>query len=405
MLNGQLKNTIDVQKLNVSLLAQSVSFLCGKHHVSVLHDPSDIRKPESKCLEHLGWVKDLNGKWVRGYRTFNSVCLDLSSKQVRLLACTPYSSKDPDYVSKTLLEKYQKGRLEDPNECQRIGKALAQNSHYNLSIITRTQIQDIHDQFKSVCPTIVLTHILDREFVDFDLMDWLTNELEDKFIIRLKANVTSNEHTIEAHTGREIPLKLIAKQDWAYTHTIHFKSIQFKGKPYANAKAIIEWDTLQKGDNTYSVIRIRAYDQNGKRIFKDPMLLITNYVVSKSEIAHYVWHQYLQRSKIESVFKFCKQALGWEHFRVRDYESIKNIISLTYFVAAYFYEIEHELTKDHTVQWICLLGGAKGKVSRNYFLAGIAQLLTTHKVQQFIKEQNISEEQIQKALRLFIPLE
>ena len=405
MLNGQLKNTVDVSKLNVSLLAQSVDFLRGKQHLSILHDPSDIRKPESKSLAHLGWVKDLNGKWIRGYRTFNSVCLDLSSKQVRLLACTPYSSKAPDYVSKTVLQKYEKGRLKDETECDRIGQALAQNSHYNLSSITRSQIQDIHDQFKSVRPTIVLTHILDREFVDFELMNWLSNDLEDKFIIRLKANITSNEHTIEANSGREIPLKIIAKQDWAHHHTVPFKVIQFKGKSYPNAKAIIEWDTLQKGDKTYSVIRIRAYDQNGKRIFKDPMLLITNYVVTKSDIAHYVWHQYLQRSKIESVFKFCKQVLGWESFQVRDYESIKNIISLTYFVAAYFYEIEHELTKDHTVQWICVLGGGKGKVSRHYFLAGIAQLLTTHKVQQFIKEQNISEEQIRKALSLFIPIE
>ena len=100
------------------------------------------------------------------------------------------------------------------------------------------------------------------------------------------------------------------------------------------------------------------------------MLLITNYVVTKSDIAHYVWHQYLQRSKIESVFKFCKQGLRLGKLPSTGPMKVSKTLScLTYFVAAYFYEIEHELTKDHTVQWICVLGGGKGQSIQTLFFS------------------------------------
>jgi hypothetical protein len=42
----------------VSLPAHKADSLQGKKYVVVIHDSSDIRKPESEKLEALGWVKD-----------------------------------------------------------------------------------------------------------------------------------------------------------------------------------------------------------------------------------------------------------------------------------------------------------------------------------------------------------
>jgi hypothetical protein len=62
MLDGSLKNIVDMDKLNVNLLANSSSFEDKKAYAVILHDPSDIRKPDSGKFESLGIVKALEGK-------------------------------------------------------------------------------------------------------------------------------------------------------------------------------------------------------------------------------------------------------------------------------------------------------------------------------------------------------
>jgi len=66
------------------------------------------------------------------------------------------------------------------------------------------------------------------------------------------------------------------------------------------------------------------------------MLLISNIKVSSYDEAKEIYHIYLLRSKIEAVFKFLKDVLGWEEFQIRDRESIKNIIALCFFLVTIF---------------------------------------------------------------------
>jgi hypothetical protein len=60
------------------------------------------------------------------------------------------------------------------------------------------------------------------------------------------------------------------------------------------------------------------------------MLLITTIEVNTYLEAQEIYRIYLLRSKIESVFKFLKEVLGWEEFQVRDWESIKNLIAIDF---------------------------------------------------------------------------
>jgi len=108
------------------------------------------------------------------------------------------------------------------------------------------------------------------------------------------------------------------------------------------------------------------------------------------------------RSKIEGVFKFLKNVLGWEEFQVRDYESLKNIVTLCYFIGAYFYEIESALIENEAIRIIAQLGNSKGKVTRYYFLEGLKKLLIRQTVEQFIKEHNIDQRQLEEMLAFVI---
>ncbi len=113
------------------------------------------------------------------------------------------------------------------------------------------------------------------------------------------------------------------------------------------------------------------------------------------------FHLYLKRSKIEGVFKFLKNQLGWEEFQVRDLLAIKHLIVLSYFIGAYFYELEPELTKNEYMQELCKLGGGKGKVTRHFFLKGLERIYHFEQVARFFKEQNMSPEEIKRFMDEF----
>ena len=404
VLNGKLKNVLDVETLNSSMQKTNLEKTRGRYSVLLLHDVSDIRKSYSEKQGELGWVKDKNGRWIRGYSTFNSVWLDTENKQLHLVGSTPYSNQSPDYVGKKELAAYQKGKLEGSQRGKEIETSLAQADNHNVSTITEQQLEDVHDSIRLQNSNCVITHVLDRGFVDFKLFDFIDKDLEDDFLVRLRKNINSNEQTIN-DKGKEVKLHLGDKKDWANSEEIVYEKIQFKRRLYKQVKVSFAWDSQVIGGSTYQVVRIRLYDNTGKRIFKDDMLLITNKRIKSLAQARALWQQYMQRMKIEGVFRFCKQVLGWEDFLVRDFELIKNLLCLCFFIAGYFYEIEDQLIKEHRIHWIAEVGGGKGKVTRYFFLEGIKNILIMKTMQAYLEENQISNEQVQDAIDTFTLIE
>jgi hypothetical protein len=400
LLNGNLKNTVDVSKLNESLLINQQAKIKGKTVIHVVYDGSDIRKGESTSLESLGWVKDLKGRWIRGYSTFNAVRVERGKSEVGLLSSVPYSNRDPHFLSDKERKLFEKGKLTDKERQEKIELYLEQEDMYNQKQIYKSTIQSIHDNFRLVNKDALINHIFDRGHDDNELFNFI-DDLGDKFTIRLKNNRNSPFQTFDEKTQKDRYLKW-SEIALGNRSEKTYEKVCFKKRVYIKPKALFEWDNIVLGNKTYCIVRVRFYTHEGQPIFKEPMFLITNHQVNDADMAQFIYQVYLQRSKIEGVFKFLKDVLGWETFKVQDFESIKNLIALCFFVGAYFYEIQDELTKDDNIQWICELGGGKGIVSRYYFLKGIAKLLTVQQVQQFKQEFNISEKQMQEALELII---
>ena len=159
-----------------------------------------------------------------------------------------------------------------------------------------------------------------------------------------------------------------------------------------------QWGCWKK----YDILKVRLkHLPSGKLIGKEPLLLVTNLQISSPLLAILVFQYYLSRWKIESLFRFLKQVLGWEEFLIRDWESIKNLISLAFFVGGYFYEIDDDLIKDERIEWLAELGGGKGKVSRSYVMRGIAELIKTQNTLDFLVKNKITPQQIQQVLERF----
>jgi len=116
--------------------------------------------------------------------------------------------------------------------------------------------------------------------------------------------------------------------------------LKLKNKKYFNAKSLIEWEELMIDENTFYCVKITLLNSANKPIFDTPMLLITNRSITTEQAAKNVYQAYLLRAKIEVVFKFLKQNLGWETFQVRDFQSIENLLALAFYLAGYFDELQ-----------------------------------------------------------------
>lgn len=399
LLDGSLKSVLDDQKISVAIRDHSVAALGDEARLIVLHDPCDIRKEHAAVLEKLGKVRDLDGNLINGYSTFNSVAVDVTGKKLYPVDLAVYSNRDEHYVTVEELKALAKGKLQqaDPRRAEQIEQFIQEDSHLNLPRLSRAQIKQVSQAFKQKNPGIHLCHVLDRQFDGVDYFEFIDQELEDEFVIRAKISRNSYAVATADETTETVAVKL-KDVEFAHGQTWVLKKLRVKKKVYQDAKCLTEWGTLVLNGHAYTVVRITLTDRQGKPIYKQPLLLITNIAVSTAEQARGIYGIYLMRAKIEAVFKFLKDVLGWEEFQVRDYEAIKNIIALAYFVGGYFYEIGSDLTQNPTIELIAQLGGGKGKVTRYYFLQGLKKLLVHASVARFVKEQAISDELFEQML-------
>ena len=122
------------------------------------------------------------------------------------------------------------------------------------------------------------------------------------------------------------------------------------------------------------------------------MLLLTNKEAVSFDDAYDVYKEYLKRSKIEYVFKFLKEGLGWEEMQVREFKAIENLISLCFYVAAYLYDIGDQAAYDDYAVMLSELGDGKGVISRHFILKGIHVVSNYYKYQQHMEKKKVSKE-------------
>lgn len=372
VLSGELKNSLTPELINQQTLAAGLSKLVAKNRVEIIHDGSDIRKPYSKTLPHLAKVKSLEKQIINGYNTFNSLVISDLDKNIHLLRSTPYSTSDPNYN-------------------QAIGGGFTENS------LVFDQIRETDEAVKAKFPSLKVRHLFDRGHDDKELFS-LVDDLKSNFIVRLKTNRNSNEFTVD-ESGNLKYVKLI-NATLETSSEQNLEKFIWKSKVFQNATLVLRWGNFILDERTYSVVKIQVLDRNKDAIFKSNMLLITNELVNNFVSAFEIYKAYIRRSKIETVFKFLKDQLGWEEFRVRDFFVIQNILSLCFFVAGYFYENQDELITNPEVILICQLARSKGKVTKYFYLEGLKVLANFMLFQNFIKEQNLSQDDVNELLTL-----
>lgn len=386
-----MKSVLDDEKIAQALIENSVEKLSNNKRLYIFSDHCDIRKPYASKQENQGKVRTLDGRIVNGYSTLNSVILDERKKNLTLSNISVFSNKDDNFICKTELNDYHKNHIKNPVRKAEIAAKIEDESFINISEILKKHLKKQSEAFKQVSPDISLCHVHDRAADSVDYLEFVKDELGDDAVIRVKKSRNSNQTQINPDTGRKVHIKLI-HSEFANQKVYLIAKLTLKGKCYQNAKYLIEWDKINLNSHDYTTVRATLYKRDGSKLYKEPMLLMTTIEVNNYVEAREIYHIYLLRSKIESVFKFLKEVLGWEAFQVRDWESIKNLIAICFFIGGYFYEIDSELRNNATIIMICDLGGGKGKITHHFFLQGLKKLLLAESVNKFREQHNISDQ-------------
>ena len=381
-LNGENKtSTLEAQVVNDTLLKQACETLTHAKEINVIHDPSDIRKPHSKKTENLGKVRDLKGNIINGYSTHNAVAIVPTEKAVHLLSHRAYSNKDVKFLKKEFIAKLEKNKAFDGDDEAK--KLYESGDYFNKKTIGLHEIEAIGTELKNANPDALITHVLDREFDDTEYFKLIDETLSQHYIARGKKSRISD---VKDPQGKSI--KLIDAKFDNYGEK-KFQKLHIAGQCIQDGKIVISWQQY----SDYNAVKIKVYNRTGQSVFDDGMLLLTNKVISSFEDADQIYLTYLKRGKIEYVFKFLKEGLGWEDIQIQDFKAIQKILSLCFYVASYLYEIGEEKTYDDYAILLAEMGGGKGKVTRHFITQGIRDLLNHYRIGRFLKAKEVSQAQ------------
>ena len=277
------------------------------------------------------------------------------------------------FLKAEVVEKIESGKA-----CEATEKALYETDDwFNKTTITKDALSKISNDLKKAHEEIQITHVLDREFDNENYLN-LIEKQGDKFVVRVKKsrNESEKEKTKLIHSRFE------------NSHEIQIQKLFIKGKAYQDVTLLLEW----KKYLGYEAVRISLRDRKQQALYKDPMVLLTNKEIKTKDGALLAYHTYLKRSKIESVFKFLKEGMGWESMQLRDFKAIQKLLSVCFFLAAYLYEIGSRETQDDFIILLSKLGGGKGIVSRHYLFKGIQALLLKHRIDYLLANEPPSKE-------------
>jgi len=381
-LTGENKSSdLSPETMNDALLDQTCKSLSTAKQINIIHDPSDIRKPHSKKTENLGQVRDLSGNVINGYSTHNAIAIVPNDKAVHLLSHMSYSNKDPKFLKRDFIDKLEKG---EEFEGDKEAKALYESGDYfNKKTVSLDEIEKIGKSLKSANPEALVTHILDREFDNNDYLNLVDKDLEQDFIIRSKKSRTLDT---KGDDGKKVRL---INADFDSEAQKPFQNLKLAKQCIQDGKMIISWGDF----DGYNAVKIKVEDRDGARVFKSDMLLLTNKKISTLEDAYQVYMTYLSRAKIECVFKFLKEGLGWEEMQIRDFKAIQNLLSICFYVASYLYEVGKEKAYDDYAILLSDLGGGKGRITRHFITQGIRELLNYYRIGRMLKDKEVSQEQ------------
>jgi hypothetical protein len=326
-------------------------------------DGSEIRKKWTTKSEKLDRVRDLDGKTINGYHSYSTIAVTEDSHSLFLLENQVFSTKEEDFLSKN-----------------KIVLDLVDSTLEGLRKLSNQKV-----------------FLMDREFDNQSIIEHLHHHQDNpNFIIRAK------------HLNRQVKEGRLDQLNFPKAQLFKIDKLQIKQKKYENLTLKLTHRKItlvdKNGEETeITIIKSKLLNQNKLPVFKnekDDFCLLTNLEVNNSEALYQAYLNYFVRWKIETVFKFLKEVLGMEEFRVEDLQGIKNVVGLVFAVGAYLSSLGQISITEEFLIWLCKLGRGKGKVTKFYAKQGLQTLISHIQVLTFFKQENIPKDKQEELLDL-----
>jgi len=343
---------LTVKVINSKILNKDRVKLSKMDSNYIILDGSEMRKPSSEKMENLMKVRALKGGYINGYRTLSGILIN-NNKKPSLLATIPYSSKADDFKSENTIA-------------------------FDL-------IKNINDSVER--NNGIITYLLDSNYDNQKFFDKIES-YGDKYIIRaqyLKRNVIDNR-------GKTRYLKDLKYRSIG---AVEYETLFVSGRKHKNIKAKFSYANFTLNNIKMTSVNVKLLKGNGSSLFKKDFYLITNITysrASKNRIMK-IYNAYGYRWKIELVFKFLKSNLGWEKFRLKDYEANKKMIALLFMIAAYLYDVGKVKIDLKVIEMLAYMGAGKGKITEFYITRGLKTFISMNETIRYLKE-NYTEEEI-----------
>jgi hypothetical protein len=304
---------LDINKFLTKLAGQQISDSFGaesnqsefesnsnqKPKIFLPLDGSELRKKWTSKSEKLDRVRDLEGGTINGYHSYSTIAVTENNHSVFLLENQVFSTKEEDFLSKN-----------------KIVLDLVDSTLESLSKLPNQKV-----------------FLMDREFDNQSIIEHLCyHQDKPNFIIRVK------------HLNRQVKEGKLNELKFPKAQLFKIKELQIKQKIHQDLTLKLTHRKVTLVDKNeeeagITIIKSKLLNKDKQPIFKneaknnkEEFCLLTNLEINNSEELYQIYLNYFVRWKIETVFKFLKEVLGMEEFRVQNLEKIKTLVALTFVV-------------------------------------------------------------------------
>lgn len=253
-------------------------------------DLSDVAKPYGEKFEYLSKVWDgSEGEIEKGYGIFGS-CVVKDKGDYRLVMLDPFSKEQPGFKGENIHILNQAARM-----------------------YTLTQGKGIFVYDRGADRRNLLIPIIDKKY---------------PFVIRL----CGNRHVFR---GKCKTVELVDQ-------------IVLKAKPKGKWN---RWDPKEKRWKKYEIGYCQIYlpERTGSPLWlvwgrwedQEPIMLLTSCRIGNIKQARLCLRRYFQRWAAEEIFRFVKDSLGLETFRVRSFRAIKRLFLIATLATQFIEEIQN----------------------------------------------------------------
>jgi hypothetical protein len=328
-----LRSELDAEHLTQVVRQEGAAQLAGASELTLILDGMELRRAGADAQEDLMKVKDLDGKLVNGYRSFNVLGMGADGER-GLLYHRLFSSEEDGFRSEN-------------TEWRR---ALAE---------TEASLEGFSGD---------KTWVMDRGFDNDDVWWWLWEQSESHVVWRashLERVVlwrTPEEQWEERYLDATFDhLKRMATAETKLTVRLGRQKRAKRQSVVVDIAAVpLRVYAPQDKTRTKDIWCVQVAVRNARQ---DPWYLLTDWPVTDEASALRIFRFYRKRWAVEDTFKFIKSAFGIEEVQMLKLQAVRTLVALAWVAASFLFHLGLTLDQPE-VRLLARLGGWEERPNR-----------------------------------------